>query len=86
MSEHILAPSDVEHFQVVFNNTDFLLLMRLIEILQNDRNVHIDDNHVIDYNEAGKVCDRQKWVATIAIRLIIKMWITCNKQTKKCIH
>lgn len=42
--------------------------MGLIEILQYDGNVHIDDDHVAYYDEAGEVRDRENRMSAIAVR------------------
>ena len=41
--------------------------MSLIEILQNDGNVHVDDNHEIDDDKGDKINDRNKRMAAIAV-------------------
>lgn len=75
----LLRPSDIEHFQVILHYTNFFLLVRLIEIFQNDGNVHINDNHVTDYYETGEVGDGQQGMATIPVGLSVKVWITVRR-------
>lgn len=72
----LLRPSDIEHFQVILHYTNFFLLMGLIEIFQNDRNIHIDDNHIANDNETSKVRYGQQGMTTISICLTIKVRIT----------
>lgn len=69
-SQHSLAPSNVEHLQIVLHNANFLLLVRLVEVLQNDGNVHVDHNHVVDDDEAGEVDDGEEGVPAVAVRLV----------------
>ena len=42
--------------------------MSLIEVLQDDGNVHVDHNHEIDNNEGDKIYDGHKRMTTIPIR------------------
>lgn len=64
---YVLCPFCVEHLQVFLHNANFLFLMSLVEIFQDDGNVHVDDNHVVDDDEGDKVDDGHKRVATIPV-------------------
>lgn len=63
----LLRPSNVKHLQIVLNNPNFLLLMGLIEVFQNNSYVHVDNNHVADNNERSKVGDGKQWASAIAM-------------------
>lgn len=73
--KHLLGPAYVEHLQIVFNDADLLLLVRLVEVLQNDGDVHVNHDHVADYDEAGEIGNCQQWMATIAVLLVIECGI-----------
>ncbi len=45
--------------------------MGLVEVLENNGNVHVDYNHKVDNNERDKVDDWNKGKATVSIR---KTW------------
>lgn len=45
--------------------------MRLVEVLENDGDVHVDDDHVADDDETGEVCDGEERVAAIAVVLFV---------------
>lgn len=65
----LLRPSYVKHFQVILDDADLLLLMSLIEVLQDDGDVHVDDYHIADDDERGEVRDRQQGVSAISVHL-----------------
>ena len=50
--------------------------MSLIEILQNDGNVHVDHNHEVDNDKGDKVDDGDEGEATVAVWQILVLWIT----------
>ena len=49
--------------------------MGLIKILENDGDVHVDDNHEVDDDEGDKVDDGDEGKATIAIRKTLEIEI-----------
>lgn len=73
--EHLLGPAYVEHFQVVLDDPDLFLLVGLVEVLQDDGDVHVDYNHITDYNETGKVGDRQQRMTTVTVLLMVERGI-----------
>ena len=50
--------------------------MCLIEVLENDGNVHVDHNHEVDDDEGDKVDDGNKGEPTVTIWKIFVVWIT----------
>ena len=50
--------------------------MSLIEILQNDGDVHVDDNHEVDDDKGDKVDDGDKREATVSVRKVFVVRIT----------
>lgn len=52
---NLLGPTNVEHLKVILDNAYFFLLMCLVEVFQNDGDVHVDDNHVVDDDETSEV-------------------------------
>lgn len=52
----LLGPSYVEHFQVILDNANLFLLVRLVKVLQDNSDVHVDNNHVADDYKRRKVC------------------------------
>lgn len=65
----LLRPSNVKHFQVILDDANLLLLMSLIEVLQDDSDVHVNNYHVADDDERGEVRDRQQRISTISVHL-----------------
>lgn len=65
----LLGPANIKHLEIVLHDSDLLFLVRLIEVLQDDGNVHINYNHVADYNKACEIGNCQQWMATIAVLL-----------------
>jgi hypothetical protein len=41
--------------------------MGLIEILENNGDVHVYNNHVANDDERRKVSDCQEWIATVSV-------------------
>lgn len=76
LPDSLLRPANVEHLKVILYNADLFLLVSLIEVLQDDGNVHIDHDHVTDDDETGEVCDCQQWGATVTIWLVVVCWVT----------
>ena len=50
--------------------------MSLIEIFKNDGNVHVDDNHVINYDEWDKVDNCHERVSTIPVWKVTIVGVT----------
>lgn len=75
----LLGPANVEHFQVVLDDSDLFLLVGLIEVLQDDGNVHIDYNHITDYNKTSEISNCQQWMATIAVLLVVERRIAVGR-------
>ena len=65
---NLLCPLCIKHLQIFFNYPNLLFLMCLVEIFQDDGDVHVDDNHEIDDDEGDKINDSNKRMTTIAIR------------------
>ena len=65
--KYILCPFGIKHLQIFLHNPNLFFLMRLIKILQDDSNVHVNDNHVIDDDKWDKVDDGHKRMTTITI-------------------
>ena len=53
--------------------------MGLVEVLQDDGDVHVDDDHEVDDDERDKVYDGNKWVATVAIGQVPIVWVTVGR-------
>lgn len=75
----LLWPSDVKHFQIVFHNSNFLFLVRLVEVFQNDGDVHVDDNHVVDDDETDKIGDGKDGLAAIAVGQIVLILVAVGR-------
>lgn len=75
IKDHLLGPANVEHLQVVLDDPDLLLLVGLVKVLQDNSDVHVDYNHITDYNETGKVGDGQQGMATVAVLLMVERGI-----------
>lgn len=45
--------------------------MRLIEVLQDDGDVHVDDDHVADDDEGGEVGDGEEGAAAVAVVAVV---------------
>ena len=50
--------------------------MGLVEVLQDDGDVHVDDDHEVDDDEGDKVDDGDKRKPAVSIRKIFVVWIT----------
>ena len=72
----LLCPLGIKHFQIFFNDSNFFLLVSLIEILKNNGNIHVDNNHVINDDEWDKVDDCNEWVTTVSIRQVTVVGVT----------
>ena len=51
-------------------------MVSLIEILQNDGNVHVDHNHEVDNDKGDKVDDGDEGEAAVSIRKVFVVRIT----------
>lgn len=45
----------------------FFFLVSLIEVLQDNCNVHIDNNHITDNDERREIGDGEQWMSAIPI-------------------
>ena len=50
--------------------------MSLIEILQNDGNIHVDDNHEVDNDKGDEVDDGNKREAAVSVWKILVVRVT----------
>ena len=50
--------------------------MGLVEVLQDDGDVHVDDNHEVDDDERHEEDDGDEGEATVAIWQALVLWIT----------
>lgn len=55
ITRRLLAPADVEHLQIVLDDPYLFFLVCLIEILENDGDIHVNNDHIVDDDEASKV-------------------------------
>ena len=53
--------------------------MSLIEILQNDGDVHVDHNHEVDNDKGDKVDDGNEWETTVSVGKVFVVWITIRR-------
>ena len=51
-------------------------MVRLVKVLQNDGNVHVDDDHEVNDDEGNEVYDGHEREPTVSIRLFLVVWIT----------
>lgn len=68
---YLLRPPNIEHFKIIFHDTNFLFLVRLVEVLENDGDVHVDDDHIADNDEGGEVGDGQQRAAAVAVGVAV---------------
>ena len=80
---YLLGPFGVKHLQVFLNNSNLLFLMSLIEILQDDGNVHVDDNHEVDNDERDEVDDGHEGMAAVAVGQPFVIWITVGRSDQQ---
>ena len=50
--------------------------MGLVEVLQDDGDVHVDDDHEVDDDERHEEDDGDEGEATVSVRQILVLWIT----------
>ena len=50
--------------------------MGLVEVLQDDGDVHVDDDHEVDDDERHEEDDGDEGEATVAVRQTLVVWIT----------
>ena len=62
----VLLPDDVEHVEVVLDDAHLFLLVRLVEVLQDDGNVHVDDDKEGDEDEGDHEEDGDATGATVS--------------------
>ena len=74
--ENLLCPFCVKHLKIFLDNSDFFFLVRLVKILKNDCDIHIDHNHEIDNDKRHKIDDCYERVATVAVWQSSIIWIT----------
>ena len=74
-----LGPLAVEHLQVLLDNADLLLLVGLVEVLQNDGDVHVDDNHEVDDDEGDKVDDGDEGEAAVAVGQVLVVGVAVRR-------
>lgn len=53
--------------------------MSLIEVLKNDSDVHVDNNHKVDDDEGHKIDDGNKWKSTVSIWKIFVVRIAVGR-------
>ena len=63
----LLRPFSIERLQILLNNTNFLFLVSLVEVFQDDGNVHIDHNHEVDDDERHKEDDCYEGESTVSV-------------------
>ena len=64
----VLLPDHVEHVEVVLRHADLLLLVRLVEVLEDDGDVHVDDDEEGDEDEGDHEEDGDAAAAAVAVR------------------
>ena len=64
----VLLPCDVEHVEVILGHSDLLLLMGLVEVLEDHRDVHVDDDEERDQDERNHEEDGDTSVPTVTVR------------------
>ena len=50
--------------------------MGLVEVLQDDGDVHVDDDHEVDDDERHEEDDGDEGEATVSVGQILVLWIT----------
>ena len=54
--------------------------MGLIEILQDDGDVHVDDDHEVDYDEGHKVDDGHEGEAAVSVWKLLVVRVTVRRR------
>ena len=54
------------------SNTYFLLLVRLVEVLENDGDVHVDDDHEVDDDEGDEVDDGHEGETAVPVGKVLE--------------
>jgi hypothetical protein len=80
---NLLRPFRVEHLQVLFYDSDLLFLMSLIEVLQDDGDVHVDDDHEVDDDEGDEEDDGDEGVAAVAVWKVFVVVITIRRSDQQ---
>ena len=68
---YLLRPAHIKHLQVIFNDSNFLFFVGLIEVFKNHSNVHIDNNHEVYNDERNEECDGDNWISAVSIGLLL---------------
>ncbi len=53
--------------------------MSLVEVLQDDGDVHVNDDHEVDDDEGDEKDDGDKGVATVAVGKVLVMVVTIRR-------
>ena len=70
---NLLRPPYIEHFKVIFDDANFFLFVRLIEVFKDNSNIHVDDDHEVDNDEWHEESYCYHGVAAIT-------WMDCSKK------
>jgi len=68
-----LGPFAVEHLEVLLDDADLLLLVGLVEVLQDDGDVHVDDDHEVDDDEGDEVDDGDEGEAAVPVGQVLEV-------------
>jgi hypothetical protein len=75
-----LGPLAVEHLEVLLDNADLLLLVGLVEVLEDDGDVHVDDNHEVDDDEGDKVDDGDEGEAAVPVWEVLEIFMKSSSE------
>ena len=59
--------------------------MGLVEVLQDDGDVHVDDDHEVDDDERHKEDDGDKGEAAVAVWQFLVFWITVGRLERESV-
>ena len=79
------GPFSVEPFEIFLTETELFLVVSLLEVLQQDGNVHINDDHGREDDERDQVERGQRRITAIAVRQILIIQITVGRLDQQCV-
>ena len=80
---NLLGPFCVEHLQILLHDSDLLFLVSLIEVLQDDGDVHVDDDHEVDDDEGDEEDDGDEGVAAVTVGKVLVVVVAIRRSHKQ---
>lgn len=72
-------PLGIEALKILLAETQLLFVVGLVEVLQQDGDVHVDDDHRRKDDERDKVESGQHGTATVAVRQIVVLHVAIRR-------